>query len=56
MRTLKISLFASVVGTGAWAVGLTRDIWPAHPVWAAFFLTLGATIILMFTVPSKEEE
>jgi hypothetical protein len=55
MKTLKISLFASAIGTLAWAIGLTRDLWPAHPLWAAFLLTLGATIILS-SVPGKESE
>jgi hypothetical protein len=46
-------LLATLIGTGAWAVGLARDIWPAHPLWAAFFLTLGASVILMRVVPEK---
>jgi hypothetical protein len=40
MKTLKASLVASVIGTGAWMLGLTRAIWPAHPQLAAFFLTV----------------
>jgi hypothetical protein len=42
MKTLKASLLASVVGTAAWMLGFTRRIWPAHPQWALFFLTLAA--------------
>jgi hypothetical protein len=56
MKTLKVSLLATAVGTGAWALGLARDIWPAHPLWAAFLLTLGATVVLMRVVPGKEAE
>lgn len=51
MKTLKASLFASVVGTAAWMLGLTRAIWPAHPQWALFFLTLVLTIILRYVWP-----
>jgi hypothetical protein len=54
MKTLKVSIFATLIGTGAWAVGLARDIWPAHPLWAAFFLTLGTTIVLTAVVPGKD--
>ena len=48
MKTLKASLIASVIGTGAWLLGLTGMMWPAHPQWAVFFLTLGATILLRY--------
>jgi hypothetical protein len=51
MRTLKASLSASVIGTGAWMLGLTDKMWPAHPQWAAFFLTIGATTVLMYALP-----
>jgi hypothetical protein len=56
MKTLKVSLLATVIGLGAWFLGLGRDIWPAHPLWAAFLLTLGASIILMRVVPGKERK
>jgi len=55
MKTLKASLVASVIGTGAWILGLTRAIWPAHPQLAAFFLTLAATIVLMYVWPEPEK-
>jgi len=48
MTTLKASLLASAIGTGAWILGLTQEIWPAHPQWAAFFLTLATTISLRY--------
>jgi hypothetical protein len=48
MKTLKASLLASVLGTAAWMLGLTRTIWPAHPQWALFFLTLVLTIVLRY--------
>jgi len=51
MKTLKVSLAASAMGTGAWILGLTRKVWPAHPLWAAFFLTIGATVLFMYVWP-----
>ncbi len=44
MKTLKVSLIASLIGTavglGAWAFGLGQIIWPAHPQMASFLLTI----------------
>jgi hypothetical protein len=56
MKTLKASLFASALGTGAWLLGITRQIWPAHPQWAVFFLTLGLTIVLMYVLPDPQKD
>ena len=55
MKTLRASLLASVIGTAAWMLGLTRTIWPAHPQWAGFFLTFAATFILRYIWPEPEE-
>ncbi len=55
MKTLKASLLASIVGTAAWMLGLTRTIWPAHPLWAMFFLTLALTIVLGYAWPESGE-
>jgi hypothetical protein len=55
MRTLKASLLASAIATGAWLLGVTRKMWPAHPQWAVFFLTIGATLILMYILPEPQE-
>ncbi len=55
MKTLKVSLIASVIGIGAWMLGLMRAIWPAHPQLAAFFLTLGITFVLMYVWPEPEK-
>jgi hypothetical protein len=55
MKTLKASLLASVLGTAAWMLGLTRSIWPAHPQWAVFFLTFAATLILRYIWPGPGE-
>ena len=55
MRTLKASLLASAIGTGAWLIGLTHMMWPAHPQWAVFFLTIGATAVLLFVLPRQRK-
>jgi len=55
MKTLKASLIASVIGTGAWLLGLTRATWPAHPMLAVFLMTLGATVVLMYVLPEPEK-
>lgn len=56
MKTLKVSLLASVIGTGAWMLGITRRIWPAHPFWAVFFLTLAFTFLLMYVWPEPQKK
>ena len=56
MRTLRASLLGSVVGTVAWALGLMREIWPAHPQWALFLLTIGATTALYYILPKPEKK
>jgi hypothetical protein len=50
MKTLKASFLASA----AWMLGLTRTIWPAHPQWAVFFLTLAATVVLRYVWTESE--
>lgn len=55
MKTLKASLLASAVGTGAWILGLTRMMWPAHPWWAVFFLTLGSTFVILYAWPEPQK-
>jgi hypothetical protein len=56
VRTLRASLLASVAGTVAWALGLMREIWPAHPQWALFFLTIGAATALYYILPDSEKK
>ncbi|MGB9235186.1 MAG: hypothetical protein WCC04_12290 [Terriglobales bacterium] len=55
MKTLKVSLIASLIGTavglGAWIFGLGRIIWPAHPQMASFLLTLVTTIVIQIAWP-----
>lgn len=33
------------VGVLAWVVGLGNVLWPEHPQWALFLITLGITIV-----------
>ena len=55
MKTLKASLLASAIGTGAWMLGLTRAIWPAHLQLAVFLLTVGATAVLIYVWPEPQK-
>ena len=60
MKTLKISLIASLIGTavglGAWLFGLGRIMWPAHPQIASFLLTLATTIVIQISWPRLTEK
>ena len=40
----------TIVGTGGWILGLGHVVWPAHPGWALFFITLAATIATQIVV------
>ena len=55
MKTLKASLVASAIGTSAWLLGLAQKMWPAHPQWAVFFLTIGATVVLFYAWPEPQK-
>ena len=59
MRALKVSLIASLIGTavglGSWVFGIGQIIWPAHPQFACFLLTLVATIVIQITWPRLTE-
>jgi len=56
MKTLKISLIASAIGTAvglsSWALGIGRVMWPAHPQMASFLLTLATTIAVQILWPT----
>jgi len=55
MKTLKVSLIASLIGTavglGAWLFGFGRILWPAHPQLASFLLTLVTTVVIQIAWP-----
>jgi hypothetical protein len=55
VKTLKASLLASVIGTAAWLLGVTGKIWPSHPMWAVFFVTIGAMVLLLYVLPEPEK-
>jgi hypothetical protein len=38
------------VGTGGWIFGVGNFVWPAHPGWALFFITLAATLATQIVV------
>ncbi len=40
----------TAVGTGGWIFGLGNFVWPAHPGWTLFFITLAATIVTQVVV------
>ena len=37
----------TAVGILGWVVGLGKIVWPEHPQWALFFITLAVTIVSM---------
>ena len=56
MKTLKASLFGTIIGTGAWLLGMTQKMWPRHPWWAVFFVTIAATVLLTYVLPEPEKK
>jgi hypothetical protein len=59
MKTLKVSLIASLIGTavglGSWVFGFGQIIWPGHPQMASFLLTLVTTIVIQIAWPRLTE-
>jgi len=57
MRTLKISLIATAIATAAsfWAakLGLSHRLWPEHPQFAGFLLSLAACIAVQLFWPKE---
>jgi hypothetical protein len=48
MKTLKISLVATIAALVAWQLGIPHRIWPAHPALADLLLTLLTTLVVQF--------
>jgi len=46
LRTFKISLIASVIGTLAWYLGLSEMVWPKHPFVAVLLITAVSYYVL----------
>ena len=59
MAKWQITLIASAIGTGvgfwAWALNLTKLVWPAHPQLAGFLLTVVSAIIIELVWPNKQK-
>jgi hypothetical protein len=55
MKALSASMAATLIGTAvglsAWIVGIGHLIWPTHPQWAGFLLTLAITIVVQIAWP-----
>lgn len=50
------TLIGSVVGTGIWFLGITKEIWPAHPLLADILITLAVSILVKRTWPSDPKK
>jgi len=55
MKTLKISVVATLAAMLAWWLGFAQRIWPAHPQFADFLLALTLCIILQVTWPKQDK-
>jgi len=52
-RTIMATLIASIAGTGAWLVGLSEHLWPAHPMIATFLLTVAVYVAAKLWLPPR---
>ncbi|MGO9086513.1 MAG: hypothetical protein ACLQBK_14895 [Candidatus Sulfotelmatobacter sp.] len=55
MKTLKISVVATIAGMLAWWLGVARGIWPDHPQFALFLMVLVLGIVLQITWPKPDK-
>jgi hypothetical protein len=46
MKSLKISLLATLAAILGWWLGVPRSIWPVHPYFVDFLLALALCIVL----------
>jgi len=49
MRTLKISVIATIAALVAWQLHIPQRIWPSHPVLGDVLATLIITLVIQFT-------
>ncbi len=54
--TLAATLIASAVGIGIWVLGITKEIWPAHPEIADLLITIAVSILVKRTWPSDPKK
>jgi hypothetical protein len=43
--TFAATVTATIVGTGAWSFGLCERIWPLHPIFADFLISLITVVV-----------
>ena len=56
MKSLKISLIATVAATAAWYFRLPQTIWPAHPQLADVMLALVTCVLLQVAWTKAKKE
>jgi len=49
MKTVKISLVATIAALLAWQLHIPQRIWPAHPALADFLAALIITLVVQFS-------
>jgi len=54
MKSLKVSLLVTAWGTLVYLSGLARSIWPRHPLFLVFLLSLAAAIVFMALWPNPK--
>jgi hypothetical protein len=56
MKTLKISLVATIAASLGWWLRLPHKIWPEHPRFTDFLLALGLCIVLQVVWPDPDKK
>lgn len=56
MKTLKVSLVATVASMLAWWLRFPQRIWPAHPYFADFLMALVLCIVLQVVWSDTKSE
>ena len=56
MKTLKISMVATLASILAWELRFPHRIWPAHPYLADFLMALTLCIVLQLTWSDSKKE
>jgi hypothetical protein len=56
MKTLKISLIATIAATAAWFLHIPQAIWPAHPQLADVLLALVTCVLLQVAWTHAKKE
>jgi hypothetical protein len=47
------TIIATVIGTLAWYSGFAAVVWPSHPAFAGFLLSLLVTIVVQYNWPKR---